>query len=258
MLPVAGLAAVFVGQAACGGRRGSDDGAGGAGSSSSTVAVASSTVAVASSTNGVSSVASGGAKDCSAIEGESACLDCVAKSCCAEYLACENDANCSDCLQSQGSSCESDAKLGALDMCISTTCEADCVPKSECNPVTNENCDDAKGEACDLTKNGVFICFPAPNDVDVCGACSNVDGPFCKAGMHCSEDDMGKNGKCTHWCCSDADCGTGKCDKIQKSPNQKFPNGVGSCIGGDMAMMPNLASCDSPAMPPSGGSCYMP
>ena len=251
MVSVTGLAAVLVGQAACSGKS-ADDGTGGAGSSSSSVAVASSSGKGAVSSATSSSSTSGGS-DCSAIEGESACLDCLAKSCCAEYLACENDANCSDCLQGQGSSCESDAKLGALDMCASATCEADCVPKSECNPVTNEGCNGPKGEACDLANSGVFVCFPAPNDVDMCGACSNADGPFCKAGMHCSQDDKGKNGKCTHWCCSDADCGTGKCDM-----SQMFPNGIGSCIGGAMAMMPNLASCDSPAMPPSGGSCYMP
>ena len=99
----------------------------------------------------------------------------------------------------------------------------------------------ARGEACDASADG-FVCFPAPNDTELCGTCSNANGPFCLAGSTCLED------KCAHYCCDDGDCGTGTCDKaLLGDPN------VGVCVD-DMG----AAACDAPVMSPSGGTCFMP
>jgi len=74
-----------------------------------------------------------------------------------------------------------------------------------CNPMTNENCDTAGGEACDMGENG-FECFPAPNEVPVGGDCNNSAGPYCEAKLHCT------GSKCEKWCCADSDCtGDTKC-----------------------------------------------
>ena len=61
---------------------------------------------------------------------------------------------------------------------------------------------------------------------------------------------MGKNGKCTRYCCDDGDCGGGgaKCDKMNQT------DGVGVCLGGtDAGVDP---ACSAPATAPSNGSCY--
>lgn len=79
-----------------------------------------------------------------------------------------------------------------------------------CNPVTNFGCDGGAGEACDLGGGSTFQCFPAPNDVALCGACDNQNGPFCKPTMHCAPTASGSG--CARFCCDDTDCTGGKCD----------------------------------------------
>jgi hypothetical protein len=79
-----------------------------------------------------------------------------------------------------------------------------------CNPVNNQGCDGGAGETCDFSDQG-FVCFPAPNDVPLCGNCDNMNGPFCKPTMHCVEEDGGGTG-CGRWCCDDTDCTGGHCD----------------------------------------------
>ena len=74
----------------------------------------------------------------------------------------------------------------------------------KCNPVTNEGCDTAAGEACNFGQAG-FQCYPAPNDRKLCEACSEEAG-FCEGGMVCFE------GKCAKFCCDDGDCGGGFCN----------------------------------------------
>jgi hypothetical protein len=90
-----------------------------------------------------------------------------------------------------------------------------CVPSDMtvvCNPVTNEGCDSAAGEACEYGIEEYFMCFPAPNDVDEGGACNWEEGPWCKATFVCSSDDPeSPSGVCRRPCCSDADCGSKSC-----------------------------------------------
>ena len=98
-----------------------------------------------------------------------------------------------------------------------------------CNPVTNSPCDTAGGEACDDNGSG-FQCFPPPNDVALCGACSAASGPWCMAGSTC----VGNTGtQCAKYCCDDTDCGPGTCFK-NDGTNDVFPAavGLGVCVEG--------------------------
>src|SRR6185312_10871506 len=97
--------------------------------------------------------------------------------------------------------------------CETTCCEDICNPG--CNPVTNAGCDAANGEGCDIDPNnpGGYTCF-TNDSVTACQMCDESNGPFCGAGLTCLSDD-----NCGAFCCTDADCGTGKCDKTQL-PNE--------------------------------------
>lgn len=149
------------------------------------------------------------------------CGPCLEASCCPELFAATDPST--------------DPDLGA---CAQTNCDAECFPPDPepvcgltipagagscvtinatdtCNPITNEGCNTAMGEACDVNADG-FECYPAPNDKLLCEVCGANDG-FCAGGMTCV-------GKCAAYCCSDADCGTGTCTK------GGFPNpNVGFC-----------------------------
>lgn len=248
ILLTGGLVSFAFASGACGGGGGDTGGAGGTAptTSSSTTTTTSSSVATTASTgsgSGGSCAESGWFAD--------ACETCMTGSCCQEIIDCQGETDCSDCVTGDGdpTACQSNTLFVALATCFQGPCSDACIPKSACNPVTNEGCNSGAGEACDLANqdgSSVFVCFPAPNETALCDTCSNASGPFCKAGTHCNEDASG--GKCTAYCCTDADCGTGKCDLTL------MPNGVGICVGANA----EIASCDSPAAPPSGGSCYTP
>ena len=76
-----------------------------------------------------------------------------------------------------------------------------------CNPITNEGCNDAAGEACEYGIEEYFTCFPAPNDVPEGGACDWEDGPFCQPGHTCDFTNLdGTAGVCRKNCCAKADC----------------------------------------------------
>lgn len=253
ILLTGGLLGMAFAQGACGG--GGSGGAGGGAGGTATTSSSSSSTSTSTSSSGTvttssSSGGTGGAGDCSGLTNGSDCGLCVEMSCCTDLSACLGDQNCTDCLSGAGTGCDTDALVMALTACQTANCDTPCNPKSECNPVTNEGCTGA-GEACDLSGSGVYVCFPPPNDAAMCADCSNSAGPFCAPGFHCNEDMNG--GKCTHYCCTNADCGTGTCDMT----TVMLPNGVGICVGmADGGA--TLASCDSPATPPSGGTCFTP
>lgn len=188
----------------------------------------------------------GGAGDCSMFfMNPNACGTCTQDKCCTELLDCQKDAECNDCLTNPNAdpaTCNANAQIKAIGTCQTDSCMTECTP-AQCNPITNDMCDSAAGEACDLSQNG-YGCFPAPNDVKICGTCDNMKGPFCEAGNHC----IGT--QCAHYCCDDGDCGTGTCNKdILKDPM------VGVCVDKADATKP---ACDAPAVSPSKGSCFMP
>ncbi|APR81212.1 Tryptophan synthase alpha chain [Minicystis rosea] len=243
ILLTGGLVSFAFASGACGGGGGDTGGAGG------TAPTTSSSTSSSSSSSVTTSTGTGTTTSCSDLVQSGACGDCLVASCCKELEACGNDQDCLDCATGNvdPATCDGNAAYEGYTTCASTSCSDPCTPKSSCNPVTNEGCNAAGGEACDLNSSGVFVCFPPTNDAALCAACSNGSaGPYCKAGTHCAEDANG--GKCTAYCCTDEDCGTGKCDM------SAMPSGVGVCTGANQ----EIASCDSPATPPSGGTCYTP
>jgi hypothetical protein len=105
----------------------------------------------------------------------------------------------------------------------------------QCNPITNQGCDTAAGEACDrqntpgTTDQIGFKCYPNGNPPvnihDVCQSCNDGLG-YCKPGLSCFA-------QCGKYCCSDSDCSPGKCTKIDPTTNGTlFPvtPGVGLCV----------------------------
>jgi len=76
----------------------------------------------------------------------------------------------------------------------------------ECNPVTNEPCDTAGGQACDVAGPIGFVCYDPPNDGLLCQECDQ-DTIYCAGTMTCDTE----AGLCVKYCCSNADCGTGTC-----------------------------------------------
>jgi hypothetical protein len=192
----------------------------------------------------------GGAPDCHGALNWNlkSCGTCMENSCCAEISACLGDADCSSCLQDGQTGCDNAASLlNNITDCQKSNCTSDCTPPAPpvacdapvdlanapskgacvtvkagtaygCNPVTNEGCDGAKGEACDLgadaNGNSAYQCFPDGNTEAICKTCDNQGGPFCAAGLHCDTS------ACARYCCDDSDCGAGNtCVK-------EFPQGV--------------------------------
>jgi hypothetical protein len=149
---------------------------------------------------------------CTMILQPGACATCLEGDCCGELATCDGAGDCLACVIGQETNpakCNAEpAKTAALAFtaCLDAHCKALCTPK-QCNPLTNEGCNAAAGEACDLGQTG-FRCYAGPNDQEICAACDGSSGPFCKPGMHCMAD-----GACAHYCCDDGDCGTGVCDK---------------------------------------------
>ncbi len=102
---------------------------------------------------------------------------------------------------------------------MATTFDADAGTGIECNPVTNTGCTGANN-ACDYNtdNNGNligFVCFPNMTySVAACGTCdpTYAKGPYCDVGYTCQPlNEAGTIGVCARYCCTDADCGSGKC-----------------------------------------------
>jgi alpha-tubulin suppressor-like RCC1 family protein len=145
---------------------------------------------------------------CAGIFEKSDCTTCGETKCCAELANCQADSTCMQCLSDNPpTNCEQNSVFNAISTCVTNACKTQCSPTLVCNPVTNEGCNITAGEACDLGNDNNYACFPAPNDANTCGACSNASGPFCKPSNHCLAN------KCTPFCKNDNDCkGFGVCD----------------------------------------------
>jgi len=194
---------------------------------------------------------------CNGILEPGACDTCVQGYCCADLAACYADQECLDgCLQGfwppdpQCAAPPSQAPFMAILACIQKSCAAACASSDDCNPVSGSGCSD--GEVCDSNYPGVFSCaVNAGSLAKLCQPCDNVNSPYCDVGLHCY---TGSN-TCARFCCTDADCGTGKCQLDQTADfQQPLPltkETVGLCVTQDGAS----AACDAPAIPPSNGSC---
>lgn len=126
-----------------------------------------------------------------------------------------------------------------------------------CNPVSGDGCS-ANGSACNLAPSGYFACFPPPDTVAVCGACDN-DTRYCAAGLTCVfPNNMGDDGACFRYCCTDADCGAGATCSLALAASELMTmsprDTVGLCV---TPAMPASPACGAPATSPapSGGEC---
>ncbi len=229
-------------------------GTGGATSTTTSTSDATSTTGDTTTASASSTSGTGGAGSCAGVFPAGACATCAETTCCAEGAKCDVTAGCLGCVYSSDPSCTAANKpaVDALLACMHASCETACFPVPppktdvtcavpnptpslgacvsvggaiECNPVTNEPCDTAAGEACDFKGNG-YHCYAGPNEVNLCAACgpSNAGG-HCKGGSTCLP---GPDGTCGKFCCDDGDCGKGKCNKTQM-----LPAGVGYCLGGN-------------------------
>jgi hypothetical protein len=122
---------------------------------------------------------------------------------------------------SQGSASDAGADVAAVFACevpASPPSTGSCVTTSTsgvaCNPVTNAPC--VAGQACDITVDSTsemvtgFTCYDGPNDATLCAPCSTTGGASCGGGLSCA-DVSATFLACARFCCTDADCGAGRC-----------------------------------------------
>jgi hypothetical protein len=95
----------------------------------------------------------------------------------------------------------------------------------ECNPVTNEGCDD--GEVCDLGIGG-YRCYAPAASVGQCAPCVEHG---CAAGTTCvGFGPPGPDPGCWTLCCADSDCGPeGRCNKAITTQIIAQPSHIGVC-----------------------------
>ena len=213
--------------------------------------------------------AGGGTGDCTTVFPTGDCDTCGQANCCAEGATCNDTTGCADCL-GDSTKCDAtnQAAHDALITCLQGSCQAECFTKPTppdatctvpaappsggscvtlttaiaCNPVTNAPC--TTGQSCDFADMGMgYKCYDPPNDVKICGACDAQKGPFCEGGSTCD------NGLCVKYCCTDADCGAGKCDKTNM-----FPGGAGECLGGNGTGTGSSSAASSSASSSAAGS----
>lgn len=169
-----------------------------------------------------------------------ACGTCLEGACCAEVAACNAVTGCMDCATGGACDATNQTPADALSACATNSCATECgggggtpvdmvcaapatAPSAgscvtvdgtnnKCNPVTNQGCNTAAGEACDFGASG-FECYAAPpaNTEALCAACDITNGPACLPTSTCIDATAGGT-KCARFCCTDADCGAGKCD----------------------------------------------
>lgn len=186
--------------------------------------------------------AAGGEAACADLLIQAPCLDCLEASCCEEVRDCMADATdggCAACIAGDADACTGSEIAVQLYACLVGSCEGTCgegapgpacdAPADRpsggacvaiegdaaCNPVTNEGCDGAAGEACDYDSKR-FHCFAPPNERALCEPCGGAEGN-CGAGLSCFQQvtigtgGVTVQGTCARTCCDDGDCGGGTC-----------------------------------------------
>lgn len=197
--------------------------------------------------------------ECSGTFFSATCDGCLRAACCQALGECADDDACMySCAfgvlpsPPECSMAPTATRFQNLTECMKTTCMEACAPPDQCNPVTNAGCA-PDGSQCDLVNPGMFVCFPPFGTPGaLCAACDNLKGPFCGPGLRCHPTSH----TCARFCCTDADCGTGRCELNQTlalgatpwSPEDK----VGLCVTQDGS----TCSPDAAAVSVSGGTCF--
>jgi hypothetical protein len=134
------------------------------------------------------------------------------------FTNCSSDSSSGSASTSDAGSPSGEAGQGPVTICGKPA------TVSECDPITASQCDIANGETCDHSASlGGFKCFPGPNSSTVGQMCGDT-GPFCGPSTACNTDIW----LCEHYCCSDADCGLGRCFPGQFTDGQAS---IGVCLG---------------------------
>jgi len=187
------------------------------------------------------------------------CASCVEAQCCQEMQDCALDSTCiNDCLFNvwpPADVCnagDTKKRLDTITTCFKGKCSSACRSLDECNPVTNDGCDTASGEACDAVYPGQFACLPSFGTLaGICQPCDNFYSPYCSPGLRCHA----ATHECARYCCTDADCGSGKCvidpAVVFGLPLSVSGDNVGLCL--DSAG--TTPACDAPATSSSLGIC---
>jgi hypothetical protein len=193
---------------------------------------------------------------CSDVLDPGPCDTCMEGWCCAELAACYTDQECLyGCLEGfyppdpECAEPPSKVPFQAVLTCMHKSCASECAVKDTCNPVNRSGCPD---KICDTSYPGIFDCYENSGTLGkLCDPCDNVNSPYCGPGLHCHP----ASGTCARYCCTDADCGTGRCELdptiVFGEPLPLTKEKVGICVTQDGAS----AACDAPAIPPSNGSC---
>ncbi len=235
-----GLGATLLTLAALG--CGDSNGAGGAGTgaTSTTTAKASTSTSPSTSTGMVCGTGGGGTEGtCLTTNYDPICGPCLAANCCAAAQIADGHGDDLGLIECSKSCC--------VNECYPATpsdYNFECAPSKAtpsngacvgiggtiaCNPITNEGCNTAAGEACDrqVDPDGAhlgFKCYPKANIHEVCQPCNDGLG-YCKPGLSCFA-------ACGKFCCSDSDCSPGTCTKIDKqgSPIFSLTPSLGLCV----------------------------
>jgi hypothetical protein len=165
--------------------------------------------------------------------GVAACLACLAAGCDASYQSASVDAGA---LIAATFACDVPASAASKGSCVEVL---DAGTHGDggtfCNPVTNGSC--PTGNACDVTSaNGVvngFDCYATADGAELCAICNDTNGPLCAPGLSCANASADISG-CARYCCTDADCGAGRCAKSDSAGNALFGviPGLGLCAAG--------------------------
>lgn len=190
------------------------------------------------------------------------CDACLQNSCCEEIAGCIANSTCmSICVGNILPSppectmvAANKSTFDAVTNCMKTNCSDVCPPEDKCNPVTHNGCM-SDGSSCDLAYPGIFGCYLAVGTpAGLCEPCQFQQQPYCGSGLRCHPATK----TCARYCCSDADCGTGRCELDQMlafgAEIARPENKVGLCV--TMATMNPGPACDAPLMPMSDGSCF--
>jgi hypothetical protein len=188
------------------------------------------------------------------------CDPCMQANCCQEVSDCLGSTPCGTyCMfgimpaPAECNAGQTGQLFGNLATCIQTKCATECGATSYCNPVTHAGCPN-DGTQCELVFPGIFACVPPSGaPAQVCQSCNFGMGPYCGSGLRCEVTTL----QCARYCCSDLDCGTGRCELNQNAVFGYSTLNPAEMVGLCLILDGTTPACDAPGIPPpSGGTCF--